>query len=72
MFGSIQWVVLIGRLDVTTVVISLSSYRSIPRISHMEQTKRVIGYLAKMKYAHIRFRTGLPDYSDIPPMKYDW
>ena len=25
-----------------------------------------------MKHTVIRFRTGLPDYSDIPPMKYDW
>ena len=38
----------------------------------MERAKRVIGYLAKMKYAVIRFRTGLSEYSDISHMKYDW
>ena len=34
--SSIQWVVLIGKLDVATTVMSLYSYRSIPRFGHME------------------------------------
>ena len=32
----------------------------------------VAGYLSKMKHTVIRFRTGLPDYSDIPHIKHDW
>ena len=51
---------------------SLSGYRSVPRIGHLDRAKRVVGYLTKMRHAVIRFRTGLPDYSDIPHMKYDW
>ena len=50
---------------------SLSGYRSIPRVGHLERAKRVLGYLAKIKHAFIRFRTGLHDYSDISHMKYD-
>ena len=50
----------------------LSGYRSIPRVGLIERAKNVIDYLAKMKHAVIIFRTGLPDYSDIPHMKYDW
>ena len=38
----------------------------------MAQTKRLIGYLAKMNHVLIRFRTKLPDYSDVPYIKYDW
>ena len=51
---------------------SLSGYRPIPRFINMEQAKIVIGYLAKMKHVVIRFKIGLPDYSDIPHIKYDW
>ena len=38
----------------------------------MEEAKRVVGYLVKMKHSSIRFQTGLPDYSDIPYIEYDW
>ena len=72
MVVSIQWDVSIRRLDAATVVISLSGYHSIPRTGHMERAKWVVVYLAKMKHTVIRFRPGLPDYSDIPYMRYDW
>ena len=62
---SLQWVVSIGRIYIAISVISLSSYRSDPRIGHLERTKRVIVYLSKMKEAKLRFRVSLPDYSDI-------
>ena len=51
---------------------TLSSFRAIPRIGHLGRAKRVVCYLAKMKHAVIRFRTGIPDYSDLPDTKYDW
>ena len=70
LIGSIQCAVSIGRLDVNTSVMSLLGYRSITRIGHMEQARRVVGYIAKIKYAVIRFRTRLPEYYDIPHMKY--
>ena len=63
---------LIGRMDVDTAVMTLSGYRSIPRQGHLERVRRVIGYLSGMKHAVIRFRTGLPDYSDLPYKKHDW
>ena len=72
MVGSIQWAVSIERLDVATTVMSLSGYRSIPKIRHMERAKRVIGYLSKIQHAGNMFETGLPDYSDISYMRYDW
>ena len=55
--GSLQWAVSIGRMDVTTAVMTLSSFRAVPRIGHLKRAKRVVCYLAKMKHAVIRFRT---------------
>ena len=72
LIGSLQWAVSIGRIDVTTAVMSLSSFRAVPRKGHLERAKRIVGYLSKMKHGVIRFRTALPDYSDIPEKIYDW
>ncbi|CAJ1953823.1 unnamed protein product [Cylindrotheca closterium] len=70
--GQFQWAVSLGRLDVTTAVMTLSSFRSAPRVGHLNRAKRVCGYLVKFKEACIRFRTGLPDYSDVPEPVFDW
>ena len=64
--GSLQWAISIGRIDITTAVMTLSSFRAAPRKGHMDRAKRVAGYLCKMKHAMLRFRTNLPDYSDLP------
>ena len=70
--GSLQWAVSIGRLDITTAVMTLSGFRSIPRQGHLDRAKRVTGYLAKMKHAAIRFRTNIPNYTDIHHTPYNW
>jgi hypothetical protein len=70
--GSLQWVISLGRFDIATAVMTLSSYRSAPRIGHLDRAKRVVRYLAKFKHAIIKFRTGIPDYSDLPEQKFDW
>jgi hypothetical protein len=67
-----QWAVLIGRLDITTAVMSLSSFRAMPRSGHLERAKRIYGYLRKMKEARIRVLTNEPDYSDYQDPEYDW
>ena len=38
----------------------------------MDRIKRVFCYITKMKHGALRFRTELPDYSDIPESVYDW
>jgi hypothetical protein len=70
--GSMQWAVSLGRLDIATAVMTLSGFRAIPRVGHLERAKRVVGYLAKMKHAVIRFRVSEPDYTDLPEYEYDW
>ena len=72
MVGAMQWAVSIGRLDNTTAVMTLSSFRVAPRMGHLEQCKRVYGYLWKMRHAMIRIRTEEPDYSAIPVVEYNW
>jgi len=67
-----QWAITIGRLDITTAVMSLSQFRASPRVGHLERAKRVVGYLVKFKHATIRIRTDEPDLSDLPEQKFDW
>jgi len=72
LIGALQWVVTIGRFDVHTAVMTLSSFRQAPRNGHMDRVKRIFGYLSKMRHAAIRIRTDEPDYSDLPFHEYDW
>jgi hypothetical protein len=72
LIGAMQWAVSIGRLDIVTAVMSLSSFRAMPRRGHLERAKRIYGYLRKMKEARIRVLTNEPDYSDYQDPEYDW
>ena len=58
-------------MDIATAVMTMSSFRSCPRIGHLDRAKHICGYLLKMKHACIRFLTGLPDYSDVSIPQYD-
>ena len=72
LIGVTQWLISLGRFDIATAIMTLSSFRACPRIGHLDRLKRVIGYVVKMKHATTRFRTELPDYSDVPDTHYDW
>ena len=72
LIGALQWAVTLGRFDIMTAVMTLSSFRVSPRQGHMDRVKRIYGYLSKMCHATIPIRTGLPDYSDLPDPDYDW
>ena len=63
LIGSIQWAVTLGRFDVNTAVMTMSSFRSQPREGHLERLKRIIGYLSKFRHFKIRFQTDEPDIS---------
>jgi hypothetical protein len=43
--GAMQWAVSIGRLDIATTVMSLSSFCAMPRRGHLERAKKIYGYL---------------------------
>ena len=72
LIGSMQWAVSLGRFDVATAVMTMSSFRVAPREGHLERLKRMCGYLYKFNTACIRYRTNLPDYSDLQVPEYDW
>ena len=72
LIGSLQWAISIGRIDLATAVMTMSSFRAAPRKGHLERAKRICGYAAKMQDACIRIRTEEPDYSDIPEPVYSW
>jgi len=72
LIGALQWAVSIGRFDIMTSVMTLSSFQAAPCHGHMECVKHIYGYLAKMKSAAIRICTSEPDYSAIPEQDFDW
>ena len=72
LIGVLQWTISLGRFDIATAVMTMSSFRVAPRQGHLERLKRVVGYLVKFKEAAIRVRTEVPDYSDLVEKEYDW
>ena len=72
MVGSMQWAVSLARFDISAAVMTMSSFRTAPRVGHLERLKRVYGYLAKLPDATIRIRTKEPDYSELPEQNFDW
>ena len=70
LIGAIQWSVSIRRMDVVTVVMIMSKFRAAPRKGHIERVRRIVGYLAKMKYAIIRFRVEIPDMSAYKKVEF--
>ena len=72
LIGTLQWTVTLGRFDIATAVMTMSSFRIAPRQGHLDRVKRICGYLAKMRHGFIRVRTDEPDYSGIPKANYDW
>jgi hypothetical protein len=61
LIGSLQWAISLGRFDIATAVMSLSSFRALPCRGHLEQAKHICNYLYQMRHATIRFRTHEPD-----------
>ena len=53
--GSLQWAITLGRFDIATAVMTMSSFRAAPHRGHLERAKRICGYLAKMKHGTIKF-----------------
>ena len=72
LIGTLQWAITLGRFDIATAVMTMSSFRVAPREGHLDRVKRICGYLSKYKSGFIRIRTEEPDYSSLPKHKYDW
>ena len=73
LIGCLQWLITIGRWDIQTAVMTLSSYRAQPRQGHLERIKRIYGYIYRFKHFCLRFRTDEPDMSYLnDKIKFDW
>ena len=72
LIGSLQWAISLGRFDIATAVMSMSSFQAAPCHGHLNCLQRICGYLVKMKHATLRFQVHEPDYSDLPDKHYDW
>lgn len=72
LIGTMQWAISLRIFDINTAIMSLSSFRTAPRLGHMERIKRVYGCISKMRHSSIHIRTEEPDYSDIPEQIFDW
>ena len=72
LIGTLQWAVSLGRMDIATAVMSMSSFRAAPRQGHLERVKRIVGYLYKMRHGAIRVRTNEPDLSSYGTPHHDW
>ena len=72
LIGALQWTISLGRIDISTAVMTMSGFRASPRKGHLDQLKRIYGYLSKMRHSTIRIRTHEPDYSEIPNCEHDW
>jgi len=70
--GAAQWLISLGRLDIATAIMTMSSFRVAPRKGHLERMQRIYGYVSKMRHGAIRFRVGVPDYSGIPIPENNW
>ena len=72
LIGAMQWAVSLGRLDISTAVMTLSGFRVAPRVGHMKRVKRVYAYLSKFRDAVIRIRVDEPGFSSLPEQNFDW
>jgi hypothetical protein len=72
LIGSMQWAISIGHFDIAVHVMSMSSFRTLPRRGHLDWAKRMVGYLSKFRLAEIWVLTNELDYSDVERIKYDW
>ena len=67
--GAMQLAVSLTRLDTATAVMTLSGFRIVPQIGHLQQVK---WYISQFKDTANRFRTNKPDYSSLPEQFFDW
>jgi len=70
--GQLQWAVSIGRIDIATAVMTMSSFNVAPRKGHLERIQRIYAYLRNFKNSALRIRVYEPDLSSLDSIKTDW
>jgi hypothetical protein len=72
LIGAFQWAVSLGRYDIHCATMTMGKFCFASRQGHLDRLQRVCGYLRKYPDAAIRFWTGIPDYSHLEHVKYNW
>jgi hypothetical protein len=70
--GAFQWTIALGRYDIHCATMTMGRFRAAPRAGHLKRLERIVGFLKKYPDGAIRFRTGIPDYSHLDHISYDW
>jgi len=47
LIGAPHWSVSLGRIDITTAVMTISGFRVVPRKGYLEQVQHIISYLIR-------------------------
>ena len=55
LIGALQWTISLGCFDIACSIMSLSSFHVAPQVGHLEQLKRICGYLLKMQNFKLHF-----------------
>ena len=61
LIGALHWTISLGRVDISAAVMTMSGFQASQRKGHIDQLKRIYGYLSKMRHSTIRIRTHAPD-----------
>ena len=72
LIGAFQWAITIGRWDIQTAVMTMSSFRAQPRVGHLLRVKRIYNYIINRRHYLIRFNVKEPNYNDVPENRSDW
>ena len=55
LIGQLQWLITLGRFDIQTAVMTMSSFRAQLRFGHLDRLKRIYAYIHKFENFKIRF-----------------
>jgi hypothetical protein len=61
--GSANWVITLGRFDISYATMALSRFNMAPRENHLKAAKRILCYLKQFHKGRILFDTSYPDHS---------
>ena len=62
MIVSLQWPILLGRLDICIAIMTLSLFRVSPQKGHLKRVQCIYGYIVKSNYPSIRIYTEKIEY----------
>jgi hypothetical protein len=62
----------LGRVDIATEVLMLSSYLALPREGHLETALHIMGYLRKKHNSRLVFDPTYPEINESDFPEFDW